>query len=160
MSAASSPASALQPYDFAEFQRRAERRRSQRRRRARWLQAGWLASVAAVGMLAWLGTRAGAGVSRATPDSALREAVAAPPLDAALAPSAVVRVDASLSAVALEDHIALVDHLLSDARVSGDPLLEMQRLERERARLVDSLVMIRRAESLMVWLTRGPNRLT
>ena len=144
------------PYAFEEFERRARLQRQRRLRRVQWLRAGWVASLAGVALLAWFGSRgtpsggavpARAGSVEADMTSGAFDATRAASV---LAPTAVVRVDARLNAIALEDHIALVDHLLSDARVHGDPLLEMQRLERERARLVDSLVMIRRAESLMV----------
>jgi hypothetical protein len=138
------------PYGFAEFERRA----AVRRRRARWrtgaLRAAWAASLLTVVVLAWHGSRP-AREQRPVAPSLARSVLADERWLAAVEPAASrVQVDTRLASVALEQQIALVDDLLSDARVSSDPLLTLRRLESERARLVDSLVRVRHAEALIL----------
>jgi hypothetical protein len=138
------------PYDFAEFERRAAQRRRRVRWRTRTLRGAWLATLLTVTWLAWQGAR---------PDGAPRPAPAelgGPVLVdehwlASVEPNPIrVQVDTRLASVALEQQIAIVDDLFSDALVSSDPLLTLRRLESERARLVDALFRVRQAEALIL----------
>jgi hypothetical protein len=61
---------------------------------------------------------------------------------------ALVRVGTRLAATDLEDRIAAVDDLLNAERVGDARAAQLKALQRERARLVDSLVQVRYAESL------------
>jgi len=61
---------------------------------------------------------------------------------------AVVSVDTHAAVALLEDRIAFVDDVLSHESVEGAPASHIAALQRERARLVDSLVQVRYAESL------------
>lgn len=140
------------PYGFAEFERRAHVLRQRRRLRTAALRGGCALSVLVAFVLAWSGTRP-APVS-AAPSLAVAgatRAVAATPADVpARAASAMVRVETRLSVLALEERIALVDDLLSDAQAGSDPLRRLQRLERERALLADSLQRVQHAEALLL----------
>jgi hypothetical protein len=145
------------PYDFAEFERRARLRLQRRRVRTAMLRGGCGLSVLLAAVLAWSGTRQpdAAGWPRAAAVGAT-EAVASSPSSPELplllrSPgAAVVRVETRLSVLALEERIALVDDLLSDAQAGSDPLRRLQRLERERALLADSLRRVQHAEALLL----------
>ncbi len=138
------------PYGFAEFERRAAQRRARAGRRIRTLRGASLVTLLAVTSLAWLGVR---------PDGTPRAAPAGPGgpllvderwLEAVKPGASRVQVDTRLASVALEQQIAHVDDLFSDALVSSDPLLTLRRLESERARLVDALVRVRQSEALIL----------
>lgn len=138
------------PYGFEEFERRAVARRARARRRARTLSGAWAASLLVIVLLAWQGTRDSAEPPASAPGNE-PPALADEWLLSGLEPAASrVQVETRLASVAIEQQIALIDDLLSDARVGSDPLLKLRRLEDERARLVDSLVRVRHAEALIL----------
>jgi hypothetical protein len=57
-----------------------------------------------------------------------------------------VRADTYLALAALEDHIASIDDALNDARLVAPRGVEVARLERTRAELMDSYTRVRYAE--------------
>jgi hypothetical protein len=59
----------------------------------------------------------------------------------------IVRADTYFAVAALEDHIAIIDEALNDARARSRPA-EVARLEHTRAELVDSYTRVRYAEML------------
>jgi hypothetical protein len=61
----------------------------------------------------------------------------------------VVHVGTRAAVAGLEDRIAQVDDLLSAARVEGTQPAKLSALEQQRARLVNSLVQVRYAETLV-----------
>jgi hypothetical protein len=140
------------PYGFAEFERRAQVLRRRRRLQAAALRGGCALSVLVAFALAWSGTRPAPAF--VAPSLALAEATraaAAATVEVpARAATAMVRVETRLSVLALEERIALVDDLLSDAHAGSDPLRRLQRLERERALLADSLQRVQHAEALLL----------
>jgi hypothetical protein len=139
------------PYGFAEFERRAQVLQRRRRLRTATLRGACALSVLVAFAIAWAGTRP-AQVASAPMDPFVPSAVAPAPTPltpAWAAGGAVVRVETRLSVLALEERIALVDDLLSDAQAGSDPLRRVQRLERERALLADSLQRVQHAEALL-----------
>jgi len=145
------------PYDFAEFERRSRLRLQRRRARTAVLRGGCGLSVLLAVVLAWSGTRPAdsAALPREVAVGAAAAAATSPsspalPLLRRSPDAAVVRVETRLSVLALEERIALVDDLLSDAQAGSDPLRRLQRLERERALLTDSLRRVQHAEALLV----------
>lgn len=140
------------PYGFAEFERRAQVLQRRRRRRTATLRGACALSLLVAFSLAWSGTRPTQVSSLPSPAvaGATRAAAAAPADMPARAATAMVRVETRLSVLALEERIALVDDLLSDAQTGSDPLRRLQRLERERALLADSLRRVQHAEALLL----------
>ena len=155
------PQESPQPYDWTEF-----RRRALRRRRAKTAYAAIAAALflVVVGIAAWtratrsdspesIGSQspriAGpaasgspAGVdSRA--DAAERWLVSLP------SEPVVVRVGTRAAVAGLEDRIAQIDDFLSAARVEGTQPAKLVAVEEQRARLVNSLVQVRYAETLV-----------
>jgi hypothetical protein len=61
----------------------------------------------------------------------------------------VVRVGTQAAVAGLEDRIAQLDDLLSAARVEGAQPARLALLEQQRARLVNSLVQVRYAQTLV-----------
>jgi hypothetical protein len=61
----------------------------------------------------------------------------------------IVRVGTRAAVAGLEDRIAQLDDVLSEARVEGTQPANLQALEEQRARLVNSLVQVRYAETLV-----------
>jgi hypothetical protein len=169
------PQEIRQPYDWTEFRRRArekavaESRRGSDNRRYAVLAA--VIVLAAVAIAAWV-RLARPGASALT-DSANVPEFQAPsfesePLDLrvdaradaradaaerwlASLPSEppVVRVGTRAAVAGLEDRLAQLDDLLSAARVEGTQPAKLAVLEQQRARLVNSLVQVRFAETLV-----------
>jgi hypothetical protein len=155
------PADDARPYDWPEFQRRrAHAARGRRAAGAGVFAAAAVCAVAAVAVLVRLDHHAEV---RAVTAAARGTAERPPPREAAAAAGAaaaerwlaslprepaVVRVGTRADVLGLEDRIAQVDDLLTadDAgRGQGAAVLVLQR---ERARLVSSLVQVRYAETL------------
>jgi len=152
------PDEATRPYDYREFERRAQAR-------ARRASGGVHALAAAVAVLAVaaaalymrLADQRGDGVA---PPAAAPVAVAAPAAPAARAdamerwlatlPSdpALVRVGSRAAVTGLEDRIAQVDDLLSAARAEQAQPARVSDLQEQRRRLVGALVQVRYAETL------------
>jgi hypothetical protein len=152
------PAESAQPYDFREFERRAQARVRAARRRA----VGGRLALATIAFLALLlvcvrGFGPGAPRTPLVTAAPVRERpTAAVPADAmehwlASLPSepGVVRVGSRAAVTGLEDRIAQVDDLLSAARVAQPPPARLLALQQERSRLVGTLVQVRYAETLV-----------
>jgi hypothetical protein len=145
------PADEARPYDWREFQRR--RAHAARRRRgtgAGALAAAAVCAVAAVAVLVRLDrhaqvravTAAAAAPADAEPRSAERWLASLP------REPAVVRVGTRADVLGLEDRIAQVDDLLTAGDAGRGQAVAVLALQRERARLVSSLVQVRYAETL------------
>jgi hypothetical protein len=166
------PQEIRQPYDWTEFRRRA-RAQARAGERQRLNEAKRVAIAAAlilivVGVAAWLRmTRSSTSVLIETVAHApgiesteSREAFAAGELNerAALAERwlaslprepVVVHVGTRAAVTGLEDRIAQLDDVLSAARVEGTQPAKLVALEAQRVRLVNSLVQVRYAETLV-----------
>lgn len=161
------PQEMRQPYDWTEFRRRAReksavesRRRVSNRRYAALAAAIVLAAVA---IAAWV-RLSGPGPSLLTESDSVpgfeTPPVATEMVDAradaaerwlASLPNEppVVRVGTRAAVARLEDRVAQLDDLLSAARVEGTEPAKLAALEQQRARLVNSLVQVRFAETLV-----------
>jgi hypothetical protein len=140
-----------QPYDWLEFRRRARLRLDTAARRRANLRR--YAAVAAAFVLVVVGLDAWIRGSE-------RLVLYAPPLTEARVDEAerwlvslpndpiVVRVGTRAAVVGLEDRIAQLDDVLSEARVEGTQPAKLTELEEQRARLVNSLAQVRYAETL------------
>jgi hypothetical protein len=159
-----------EPYDWAEFRRRASRQRTNAyaREGANWKRYAAIAAalfLVVVGVAAWIRvTRSGtpesivsdgmSGRDRpesgGSPDSIDSRADAAERWLVSL-PSEpiVVRVGTRAAVAGLEDRIAQLDDFLSAARVEGEQPAKLVAVEEQRARLVNSLVQVRYAETLV-----------
>ena len=156
------PAEARPPFDWLGFRERVARGRSPASPGFLWRQAALAAgSIAvAIGAVA-LWNRVGAPVSgeRIAQQHAERQAettmaqwhrpdVAAGWLEALPDEPAIVRMDTHMAVTELEDSIAWVDELLTLERAGAAQPARVMALQRERSRLVDSLVRVRYAETL------------
>jgi hypothetical protein len=139
---ASADAALPPPYDFATFQ---ARRRAARV--ARPGSAGWMAmaaSVAALGvaLVSWrlleVPGEAPAVLTTAEFSS-----------DGAAEGPALVRVGSAAARADLEERIALIDALLSEAQVSGGAAEDIRAMQAGRTLLVDSLQQVAWAETLI-----------
>jgi|SRR5579862_5115984 len=156
------PQVAVQPYDWQEFQRRAV----QPARHALPAVRAMAAVTALLLVAIAIGTRFGGGWSphaaRPLPDSAVGQPNGSEPrairAEATVAEErwlaslpeepAVVRVGTRAAVMGLEDRIAQVDDLLSAERLQQAPPTRVLALQRERSRLVGTLVQVRYAETL------------
>ncbi|MDB6008739.1 MAG: hypothetical protein JWL65_989 [Gammaproteobacteria bacterium] len=163
------PQEIRQPYDWMEFRRRASRQRTNDYAREGANKRKYAAIAAAlflvvVGVAAWVRvTRPG------TPESIESDAISGrdglvSARDAASVDSRVdaaerwlvslpsepivVRVGTRAAVAGLEDRIAQLDDFLSAARVEGTQPAKLVAVEEQRARLVNSLVQVRYAETL------------
>jgi len=160
------PQEIRQPYDWTEFRRRARERASRDARRSanvkRYAALAAVLVLVIVGVASWV--RVGqphrsvpiAGANGFEDDAPIlvdnvdSRADAAERWLASLPDEPVVVHVGTRAAVAgLEDRIAQVDDLLSAARVEGAQPARLSDLERQRARLVNSLVQVRYAETLV-----------
>jgi hypothetical protein len=154
------PADDARPYDWREFQRRRAHAAPGRRGTGAGALAAAVCAVASVAVLVRLDHHAEV---RAVTAAARGTAERPPPREAAAAAGAaaaerwlaslprepaVVRVGTRADVLGLEDRIAQVDDLLTadDAGRGQDAAVLV--LQRERARLVSSLVQVRYAETL------------
>jgi hypothetical protein len=163
------PQEIRQPYDWQEFRRRASEQRANDYARAGATKKKYAAIAAAlflvvVGVAAWvrvtrpatLESIEGDAISgRDGPASARDAASVDSRADAAerwlvSLPSEpiVVRVGTRAAVAGLEDRIAQLDDFLSAARVEGTQPAKLVAVEEQRARLVNSLVQVRYAETL------------
>jgi hypothetical protein len=153
------PDAAARPYDFREFERRAQARARQTARGVQALAAAVaLIVVASAALYMRVTGPRNEGVAQladSTPAVAAVEATAAARADAmenwlAALPSdpALVRVGTRAAVTGLEDRIAQVDDLLSAARAEQTQPARLSDLQQERLRLVGALVQVRYAETL------------
>ncbi len=163
------PQETRQPYDWIEFRRRASRQRTNAYAREGANKRKY-AAIAAALFLIVVGVAAWVRVTRpVTPESIESDAISGrdEPVSARDAASVDARVDAAerwlvslpsepivvrvgtRAAVAgLEDRIAQLDDFLSAARAEGTQPAKLVAVEEQRARLVNSLVQVRYAETL------------
>lgn len=160
------PQEIRQPYDWTEFRRRSRERTNLDARRAASIEK--YAALAAVLVLVIVGIASWARAGRShlsipvgstsgfeddppvLVDNVDSRADAAERWLASLPDEPVVVHVGTRAAVAgLEDRIAQVDDLLSAARVEGTQPARLSALEQQRARLVNSLVQVRYAETLV-----------
>jgi hypothetical protein len=150
------PAEAARPYDWSEFQRRRVRARPGRHARAVGaLAAAAVCALAVVAVWVRLEPRtatpavSAAASARAATESAAEEPRAAEAWLARLPHEpAIVQVGTRADVLGLEDRIAQVDDLLTAGGVGRGQGVSVLALQRERARLVSSLVQVRYAETL------------
>jgi hypothetical protein len=153
------PDEAARPYEFREFERRAQARARRAVRSVQALAAAValivVASAALYMRLAGPRNESAASLTGATPAVAAGEANPGARADAmenwlATLPSdpALVRVGTRAAVTGLEDRIAQVDDLLSAARAEQAPPARLSDLQQERLRLVGALVQVRYAETL------------
>ena len=148
-----------QPYDWTEFRRRALRRRAQA-----YAAIAAALLLVVVGIAAWIrvtrsdspgsiesrSTRiASPAASRSPAGVDSRAAAAERWLVTLPSEPVVVRVGTRAAVAGLEDRIAQIDDFLSAARVEGTQPAKLVAVEEQRARLVNSLVQVRYAETLV-----------
>ena len=163
------PQEIRQPYDWIEFRRRASRQRTNAYAREGANKRKY-AAIAAALFLVVAGVAAWVRVTRpVTPESIESDAISGrdepvPARDAASVDARVdaaerwlvslpsepivVRVGTRAAVAGLEDRIAQLDDFLSAARVEGTQPAKLVAVEEQRARLVNSLVQVRYAETL------------
>ena len=163
------PQEIRQPYDWIEFRRRASRQRTNAYAREGANKRKY-AAIAAALFLVVVGVAAWVRITRpVTPESIGSDSISGrdEPVSARDAASVDSRVDAAerwlvslpsepivvrvgtRAAVAgLEDRIAQLDDFLSAARAEGTQPAKLVAVEEQRARLVNSLVQVRYAETL------------
>ena len=157
------PDEAALPYGYAEFERRAAARLLSQRRHA----GGRLLAVAAAAVLCalvvllrvaahapvvpeagrGLAARAAPGPDQDDGPPGARAMSAQRWLDGLPRQPALVRVGTSAAVMGVEDRIAQVDDLLSAARAAQDTE-RVRALQAERARLMETLVQVRYAQTL------------
>ena len=150
------PTEDARPYDWSEFQRRRARARPRRHARA----VGALAAAAVCGLAAvavWVRLEPHTGTPAATAPASAREATGAAAEEPRAAEAwlarlpqepAIVQVGTRADVLGLEDRIAQMDDLLTARGAGRGPPVSVLALQRERARLVSSLVQVRYAETL------------
>jgi hypothetical protein len=160
------PQEVRQPYDWTEFRRRTRERTNLDMRRSASVKK--YAALAAVLVLVMIGIAAWVriGQSHVSVPVVSTDALEDDPpilvdnIDAradaaerwlATLPDepVVVHVGTRAAVAGLEDRIAQVDDLLSAARVEGAQPARLSALEQQRVRLVNSLVQVRYAETLV-----------
>ena len=160
------PQELRQPYDWAEFRRRARERRNAVVRAGmngrRYAAIAAVLLLAVVGIATWVrGMRPitlvsvenddtlGNGVPLFAANVDERADIEERWLDSLPNEPVVVRVGTRAAVAGLEDRIAQLDDLLSAARAEGAQPAKLQAIEQQRARLVNSLVQVRYAETLV-----------
>jgi hypothetical protein len=143
------PHAVAPPYGWHEFQRRAQRRPPERLARGRALAAATVLVLAVVALATRLG---GWSPQSAPPQPPAQPAAPTAAMERWLAslPSepAVVRVGTRAAVMGLEDRIAQLDDLLTAERLEQAQPERLRALQRERGRLVGTLVQVRYAETL------------
>lgn len=158
------PQELRQPYDWTEFRHRARARTDAAAREAvsnrRYMALAAALVLVAVGIAAWVRLTPSSSLSaKGQPRPESESQVVADSVDEradlaerwlAALPSEpiVVHVGTRAAVAGLEDRIAQLDDLLSAARVDGAQPANLVPLEQQRARLVNSLVQVRYAETL------------
>lgn len=162
------PQETRQPYDWIEFRRRArERANASSRRGVNGKKYATLAAalvVAVMGVAAWIRlTRPDMSLSAQSDATSGSGAVVIGPPDTVEARAEiaerwlaslpdepiVVRVGTRATIAGLEDRIAQLDDFLSMARAEGAQPAKLTAIEEQRTRLVNSLVQVRYAETLV-----------
>lgn len=156
------PQDSQQPYDWAEFRRRARERANVADRRAvntrKYLAIAAAFVLIVVGIATWMrGTRSGAlqtvegmpARSESADGVDLRASAGERWLASLPSEPAVVRVGTRAAVTGLEDQIAQLDDFLSAARLEGVQPAKLAAAEEHRALLVKSLVQVRYAETLV-----------
>jgi len=133
---------ALAPYDFAEFQRRA----AARPRRATRVAERVLRVAATIAPLALLLTIAGVERQSVVVEPADLQLVSEP---GAASEPALVRVGPTARVIDLEDRIAWMDSMISEAPVAGVSAEDRAALRSGRDALANSLRRVRYAQSLL-----------
>lgn len=148
-----------QPYDWTEFRRRALRRRA----KAAYAAIAAALLLVVVGLTAWIrvtrsdrpesiesqSTGIAGPAASGSPSVDSRAAAAERWLVSLPSEPVVVRVGTRAAVAGLEDRIAQIDDFLSAARVEGTQPAKLVAVEEQRARLVNSLVQVRYAETLV-----------
>ena len=161
------PQEVRQPYDWTEFRRRARAKADAGSRRGvsgrHYAAIAAAIVLAAVAIAAWVRLARPGGPSL-TESTSIPEFANQPPIFAAADARAdaaerwlaslpneppVVRVGTRAAVAGLEDRLAQMDDMLSAARVEGTQPARLAALEQQRARLVNSLVQVRFAETLV-----------
>jgi hypothetical protein len=149
------PQEMRQPYDWIEFRGRARARTTAAAHR-RTIHRAYAAIAAAlfllvVGLAAWMRGRETSMSYGVEPPPIVEARVDAEERWLASLPSepVVVHVGTRAAVAGLEDRIAQLDDVLSEARVEGTQPAKLAPLEEQRARLVNSLVQVRYAETLV-----------
>jgi hypothetical protein len=150
------PAEDARPYDWSEFQRR--RVRALPGRRARAVGALAAAAVCALAAVAvWVRLEPHTATPAASAPASARGATGSAAEEPRAAEAwlarlprepAIVQVGTRADVLGLEDRIAQVDDLLTAGGAGRGPPVSVLALQRERARLVSSLVQVRYAETL------------
>jgi len=149
------PQEMRQPYDWLEFRGRARARiNAAARRRANHRKYAAIAAafvLTVVGLAAWIRGRESPMSYELRPALIAEARVDAEERWLASLPSEpiVVHVGTRAAVAGLEDRIAQLDDVLSEARVEGTQPAKLVPLEEQRARLVNSLVQVRYAETLV-----------
>ena len=144
-----------QPYDWLEFRGRARARiTAAAHRRANHRKYAAIAAVfflVVVGLAAWTRGRETSMSYWVKPAPIVEARVDAQERWLASLPSepVVVHVGTRAAVAGLEDRIAQLDDVLSEARVEGTQPAKLVALEEQRARLVTPLVQVRYAEPLV-----------
>jgi hypothetical protein len=141
----------LEPgFDYQGLLDRHARRKANTRRRAIAARgvAGALV-VAMIGVSAWhlgrtVDDEGSPTASRLTPSEAIEISSAEYP------EQRLVRADTWLALAAIEEHIASIDDALTDARANAPHGMDVARLERARAELLDSYAHVRYADMVAV----------
>jgi hypothetical protein len=127
--------------------RHASRQSRVRRRVAIARGAAGMIAIAMIGVSAW---HLGRTVSDAPAVAAVPTGHAPSTASEDIPEQRLVRADTWLALAALEEHIASIDDALSDARVNSPQGVEVARLERTRAELLDSYAHVRYADMVAV----------
>jgi hypothetical protein len=160
------PQEVRQPYDWTEFRRRARERTNAVSRAGmngrRYAAIAAVLLLVIVGAAAWVrGIRPLTLVSVENDDLLGGDRATLADVEDARADveerwlaslpdePVVVRVGTRAAVAGLEDRIAQIDDLLSAARVEGTQPAKLAAIEQQRARLVNSLVRVRYAETLV-----------
>jgi hypothetical protein len=139
------PSEARPPFDWMEFQARtASGRGAAFRLDWRHVAAAASVALAIVALAVWSRFIAPGAPSHA---EMMADTGVVPVLESPREP-AIVRVDTELAITDLEDSIALIDELLTVERAASAQPARVTALQRERTRLVDSLVQVRYADTL------------
>lgn len=141
----------LEPgFDYQGMLERHEFRRARTRRRAVVARTVAAALVTAmIGVSAWHLGRTGDPTADDPAAQGLAATRLAPP-PARPAEQRLVRADTWLALAAIEEHIANIDDALTDARVNAPHGVDVARLERTRAELLDSYDHVRYADMVAV----------
>lgn len=131
---------AVPGFDYRGLLDREQAARTRARRRRSLARAA--AGTVVVALLALSGWRLS---SHEEPLRAIAPVPAEPARANPLEPR-LVRADTYLALAAIEDHIASIDDALNDARLAAPRGVEIARLERTRAELVNSYAQVRYAE--------------